>query len=66
MFTANEDGKGHKNITEPSVTFTVTQSKSSLPPPSPPPSPLPPYLKQTRELRHLIYNMGDSISYHFI
>ena len=29
MFTANEDGKGHKNITEPSVTFTVTQSKSS-------------------------------------
>ena len=62
MFTANEDGKGHKNITEPSLTFTVTQSKSS----SPPPSPLPPYLKQTRELRHLIYNMGDSISYHFI
>ena len=57
MFTANEDGKGHKNITEPSVTFTVTQSKSSSPPP---------YLKQTRELRHLIYNMGDSISYHFI
>ena len=42
MFTANEDGKGHKNITEPSVTFTVTQSKSSSPPPSPPPSPLPP------------------------
>ena len=34
MFTANEDGKGHKNITEPSVTFTVTQSKSSSPPPS--------------------------------
>ena len=77
MFTANEDGKGHKNITEPSLTFTVTQSKSSSPPPSPPPSPLPPpslpppsplppYLKQTRELRHLIYNMGDSISYHFI
>ena len=29
MFTANKDGKGHKNITEPSVTFTVTQSKSS-------------------------------------
>ena len=34
MFTANKDGKGHKNITEPSVTFTVTQSKSSSPPPS--------------------------------
>ena len=46
MFTANEDGKGHKNITEPSVTFTVTQSKSSSPPRSPLPPPSLPNLSK--------------------